>query len=481
MQKGLLLVALIASVSLIGCGGAVQGSGPEHDAQGDAALDGGDSDAAQGGPGDVTDVDSMPLDATLEVSLPEASDDAPGSDDAPTVFMPGDGAEVDPGCAGLWDAGFAAGSRTCFLVQADADSMGGTLCVPPDPKGTDPYALQGWEDQLFGCAVSDGSVCPPSLTARHGAFCCGTGSSTGGPRCASTRWARSFEYGWVMDSDLDLVWDIEDNCPYVENGFTLPPTSAFQRDSDNDGIGDVCDNCPFVFNPNQQPADCDDAGVIAIATLDAGLVIDPGCDAMPTNTFVPGQAGACFRLSLAADAGPSTSMCFPSLSMGAEVVACSADGEPCPSYDMGYGPARHGSHCCDLVGYALSETTCLPFGTSRFAVAEPKQFLDSDGDGIPDIADNCPSESNSQQRDTDRDSIGDVCDDCPYSYDPQQSNTAGSAFGDACNCALAGVLLSADGCPCVIGSHGEPGADAGDLCGLVVTEDGGIYDAGVEQ
>ena len=43
-------------------------------------------------------------------------------------------------------------------------------------------------------------------------------------------------------------------------------------------------------------------------------------------------------------------------------------------------------------------------------------LYDGDGDGIPDIGDNCPFIANPTQRDTDRDGQGNACD--PYPNDP---------------------------------------------------------------
>ena len=37
---------------------------------------------------------------------------------------------------------------------------------------------------------------------------------------------------------------------------------------------------------------------------------------------------------------------------------------------------------------------------------------DRDGDGIPDMCDNCPSVANPDQRDADGDLVGDACDNC---------------------------------------------------------------------
>jgi hypothetical protein len=65
--------------------------------------------------------------------------------------------------------------------------------------------------------------------------------------------------------------------------------------------------------------------------------------------------------------------------------------------------------------------------------------LDTDGDGIPDIVDNCPTVANRDQRDSDGDGVGDACDNCPNHYNPYQGTSPGNpidsrgiVMGDAC-------------------------------------------------
>ena len=72
---------------------------------------------------------------------------------------------------------------------------------------------------------------------------------------------------------------------------------------------------------------------------------------------------------------------------------------------------------------------------------------DSDGDGVCDVADDCPVAANPTQADTNGDGIGDECadddhdglvnthDNCPFSENPQQEDADGDGFGDVCdNC-----------------------------------------------
>ena len=91
-----------------------------------------------------------------------------------------------------------------------------------------------------------------------------------------------------------------------------------------------------------------------------------------------------------------------------------------------------------------------------------ERVLDSDGDGIADVADNCPSVSNPDQRDDDQDGIGDTCDalidsdgdgiadaadNCPFISNPDQRDDDQDGIGRACDSLVAlpsGGMLRSD-------------------------------------
>ncbi len=60
---------------------------------------------------------------------------------------------------------------------------------------------------------------------------------------------------------------------------------------------------------------------------------------------------------------------------------------------------------------------------------------DTDGDGVPDVSDNCPHTPNTDQANSDGDTLGDACDNCPITDNENQLNSDGDTHGDACdNC-----------------------------------------------
>jgi C1A family cysteine protease len=107
--------------------------------------------------------------------------------------------------------------------------------------------------------------------------------------------------------------------------------------------------------------------------------------------------------------------------------------------------------------------------------------IDSDGDGVPDIVDNCPSDYNPDQTDTDGDGIGDACDDdddndtvadasdnCPTVPNPDQLDTDGDGQGDACDLDDDNDTIDdvSDNCPLVANTDQQDfdGDGQGDAC-----------------
>ena len=67
----------------------------------------------------------------------------------------------------------------------------------------------------------------------------------------------------------------------------------------------------------------------------------------------------------------------------------------------------------------------------------PAWAVDSDGDGIDDALDNCPTVANPDQLDSDGEKIGDACDNCPMVANVSQFDGDGDGLGNACdNCPL---------------------------------------------
>jgi hypothetical protein len=59
--------------------------------------------------------------------------------------------------------------------------------------------------------------------------------------------------------------------------------------------------------------------------------------------------------------------------------------------------------------------------------------IDTDIDGVPDVDDNCPTVSNTNQFDTDDDSRGNVCDNCILVVNTTQCDSDSDGYGNRCD------------------------------------------------
>ena len=92
-------------------------------------------------------------------------------------------------------------------------------------------------------------------------------------------------------------------------------------------------------------------------------------------------------------------------------------------------------------------------------------LIDTDGDGVGNSVDNCPSQSNPDQSNSDGDMPGNVCDNCPSVSNNDQTDTDGDMIGDLCdNCPTAANQIQED-------TDGDLVGDACDNCPTVANAD----------
>lgn len=113
------------------------------------------------------------------------------------------------------------------------------------------------------------------------------------------------------------------------------------------------------------------------------------------------------------------------------------------------------------------------FGLDPTRPLDAVELADTDGDGVPDVADNCMMTPNPTQSDKDGDGKGDACDDCPLVADPAQHDLDHDGIGDACDpdpevatdCLL---LFDSFHDPTVFAAHWQPLAQPGETPSEVV-------------
>lgn len=213
-----------------------------------------------------------------------------------------------------------------------------------------------------------------------------------------------------LDNDgdgFDQTVDCDDNDPTVTVGNTCPSDSEVTVEDDS---GEVSVTFPEVTGGGTTTItvrECTPEDVEGITLAPTA----PLCADITTDATFEGQAKVCITyddtgLTLVQEANLSMVRCDDAAAC--ELLACDPP-EP-----------------VDTVNNIVCGCTD---GFSTFALGTA---LDSDGDFVPDLLDNCPHEPNIFQEDEDQDEVGDVCDNCPSVANPDQSDSDQDGIGDAC-------------------------------------------------
>ncbi|MFH2047969.1 MAG: FISUMP domain-containing protein, partial [bacterium] len=158
--------------------------------------------------------------------------------------------------------------------------------------------------------------------------------------------------------------------------------------------------------------------------------------------------------------------------LGAGYRDSDAEYEQLKSYSQLWSSTRTGGEYVLTRGFYFNEARIYRTHAgekSGFSIRCVKNPPDADGDGIPDledncpygydpdtlnsdndtygdVCDNCPTINNEDQADADTDTIGDVCDNCPTVSNTDQANIDSDSYGDVCdNCSDVDNEDQADG------------------------------------
>jgi hypothetical protein len=313
---------------------------------------------------------------------------------------------VDDDCNTLIDEFL--GSTTCGAgaCQRTVDNCVAGVPQTCTPGTATPEVCNNIDDDCNG-AVDDnlGTIsCGQGVCQRSAAACVNGVPGTCTPGTPTTETCNG------LDDDCDGL---------VDDGF--PDTDAdglaacIDPDDDNDLVPDASDCLPLINSVSAIPGEVG-----------------------PTLTQVPGGAPGAFRFTPIAQAnvhnvyrgtasvrfsfggGP---LCLPPQLTAATFT----DAANPPLGSTFYYLITGINRCGEGIAGTSSSGQVIPLPSP---CAAPD--LDTDGDTVKDIDDDCPRLANPGQADRDHDGRGDACDNCPDASNPGQEDTDGNGIGDAC-------------------------------------------------
>jgi len=256
-------------------------------------------------------------------------------------------------------------------------------------------------------------------------------------------------------------------------------------DKDGDNIPDGVDNCPLIFNPAQEDFDLDTTGNACDPDDDGDFVADDE-DCNPKDASVhPGAEELCDgkdnNCNGIGDEGypDSDDDSWADCMDEDDDNDGTPDGQDCAPTDASISPKMVEE--CDGLDNDCDNSIDEGFADEDEDGTADCVDEDSDGDGLFDVADNCPKVANPEQEDLDQDGLGDLCDsdldgdsipnatdNCPNLKNTLQSDVDADNLGDPCDGDQDndGLDNEADNCPLTANpdQKDQDSDGVGDLC-----------------